>query len=440
MVRCTAPVDVSCRRRCFSHSYSFNTMRSFLPSLLVVALGLGACRGQPEPGTRAADSTGRDGTSSPSSDPQAMNASAESPAEGGYRLLGVLDPERGNLVAFAMKVPRSWQAKQTFTRRWVGAMPQNQIYLDLRAPDGRTQIEYLPSRTYNHADGPTIRQTRGMEQSMGLPISRLPDELPPMPPVTYIRQVLLPFLAQNGFQLRNVGNEMDAPQRRNANGQMESRGSVDGTLPNGNRARVECRITRNVQQIGNDTYTTWMVIPSITQTADDLDTAHGHTVVAQESIVMNPTWMEQNQAAQTRGAQANSELSRQQHEATMGQIDANTAAMTRGHNARMNDIQQQGVANTARHNDRMAAMDRDKAAFDNRMGSMDRQQETRIDGIRGEANYVDPTTGERVKLQDGSNHVYRDNRNPTQYYGTDTPIDAGRIDWQELQKVSLPNR
>jgi hypothetical protein len=105
----------------------------------------------------------------------------------------------------------------------------------------------------------------------------------------------------------------------------------------------------------------------------------------------------------------------------------------------MNDIQQQGVANTARHNDRMAAMDRDKAAFDNRMGSMDRQQESRIDGIRGEANYVDPTTGERVKLQDGSNHVYRDNRNPTQYYGTDTPIDAGRIDWQELRKVSLPN-
>jgi len=102
-------------------SYSFKTMRSFLPSLLIVALGLGACRGKP--GTRAADSTGRDGTSSPSSDPQAMNASAESPAGGGYRLLGVLDPERGNLVAFAMKVPRSWQAKQTFTRRWVGAMP-----------------------------------------------------------------------------------------------------------------------------------------------------------------------------------------------------------------------------------------------------------------------------------------------------------------------------
>ena len=366
-----------------------------------------------------------------------MQATAQSAAGGAYRLLGVLDPEMENMVAFALKVPRGWPVEQSFKRRWEGAIPHNEVYLSLRAPDGRAQIEYLPARSYVYSEGPMSENLRAQAQSMGMSGRMADNELAPMPAVAYVRQVLLPQLARNGFVLRDPGNEQEAPQERGNNQQVKSRGSVDGVLPNGHRARVECRISVSTQQANGDTYYSWSAIPSITQTADELAAAYAHTRVAQESIVMNPTWEQKNQEIQNRGAQANSEASRRQHEATMNQINANSAAMTAAHNQRMSNIQQQGAANTARYNERMAAMDADKAGFDSRMASGDRQQEIRVDAIRGESKYVDPTTGERVKVEDGYNHVYRDRQNPTTYYGANTPIEAGQVDWQELQKVSL---
>jgi hypothetical protein len=107
----------------------------------------------------------------------------------------------------------------------------------------------------------------------------------------------------------------------------------------------------------------------------------------------------------------------------MAGIQANTAAMTRAHEQRMNDIRAFGEANTAR--------------FDERMARGDRDQRLRVDTIRGETKYADPATGERVKVEDGFNHVYRSRQNPELFYGTQTPIDAGALDWQELRKVQL---
>ncbi len=365
-----------------------------------------------------------------------MQDAAAPPPTGPYRLLGLLDPDMGNMVAYAFKVPREWQVQQSFKRRWVGAQPFNDVYINLRSPDGRDQIEYLPARQYVYSDGPMSQDLRAQKQAMGMPTQMADNELAPMPAAAYVQRVLLPQLAQNGLRLSNVSNEQEAPREREGENMM-SRGSVDGTLPNGHRVRVECRLSVNAQQQGGDTFYTWNVVPSITQTAGDLEAAYAHTRVAQESVVRNPTWVQRNRDLQTRGAQANSEASRQQHEAAMGQSRAYTDAMTAGHNARMGDIQRQGAANTARHNDRMAAMDADKPAFDSRMASGDRQQEIRVDAIRGESKYVDPTTGQRSKVEDGYNHVYQDRQNPTVYYGSNTPIDAGKLDWQELQKVSL---
>jgi hypothetical protein len=121
----------------------------------------------------------------------------------------------------------------------------------------------------------------------------------------------------------------------------------------------------------------------------------------------------------------------------MKQMQAGNAAMTRAHEQRMNDIRQFGEANTARFNQRMADMDQNKAAFDAHMSSMDRQQEITVDTIRGVSKYSDPNTGERVKVEDGYNHVYRSNQDPTAYYSTNTPIEANQLDWQELKKVEL---
>lgn len=354
-----------------------------------------------------------------------------------YRLLGVLDPDRDQMVAFAMKVPRDWEAEQSFKRQWEGAVGHHVIQVRLRSPDGASQIEYLPAARYVYAEGPGTESLRAQQRSLGMPTQIAPNELQPMQPVAYIRQFALPYLSQNGLALRDVHHELRAAPERGENGQVLMRGSVDGRLPNGQKARVECRISVQSQQINGDTYYSWSVVPSITQTSGDLEAIHAHTRIAQESITHNPEWQQLEEEAQNRGSQANSATSQRQHQATMDQIHANTAAMTRGHEQRMNNIRQFGEANTARFNERMSQMDQNKAAFDARMNSMDRQHEYTIDTIRGESKYVDPSSGQKMKVEDGYDHVYRSRQNPDSYLGTDTPIQAGQVDWQELRKLQM---
>lgn len=326
-------------------------------------------------------------------------------------------------MAFALKMPSDWRAQQEFHRAWDGAVPLPQIGLTLTSPDGRSQIVYFPSSQYLYGEGPMSNNLRAQKRAMGMPVQASPNEVAPMPPVAYLKQIVLPTLAQNGVNLRELGNEQIAPDVRAENGTLQSRGSLDATLPNGNRARIECRISYSSRQLGSDLYHTWIAIPSITQTSGDLEAIHIHTRVAQDSVVMNPAWLQLEQEAQARGHQANQDASRRQHEDTMNQIRANTAAMTRGHNDRMASIRQFGEANTARFNQRMTDMDRD--------------QRIRVDTIRGESQYANPTTGERTKVQDGHNHIYTSERLPDLYLGTDTPINPGELDWQELQKVQL---
>ena len=355
----------------------------------------------------------------------AVSAPPSAPAQTHpYRLLGVLDPDRERMVAFALKIPSDWRAKQEFHRKWEGAVGLPQISLTLRAPDGRSQIVYFPSTQYLYSQGPMSSNLRAQKRSFGLPEQASPNELAPMPPVQYLRQFFLSTLGQNGMTLRDLGNEQTTPPTPGENGQSQSRGSIDGTLSNGNRARLEARIVQSSQQLGSDTYYTWSVVPSITQTsAGNLEAIHAHTRVAQDSIVRNPAWLKIEQEAQARGYQANQAASRQQHEATMAQIRANTEAMTRGHQQRMEAIRQFGEANTTRFNQRMADMDRD--------------QRIRVDVIRGESKYVNPTTGQQVKVEDGYKYVYNSQTHPNLFLGTDTPIDPGALDWQELQKVQL---
>ena len=340
-----------------------------------------------------------------------------------YRLFAILDPDRDKMVMFACKVPTDWRTQQSFVRRWEGAVGQPQIFITLGAPDQRSQIVYFPSTQYLFSEGPMTENLRAQKRSFGMPTQAAPNELAPMPPVTYLRKVFLPMLVQNGIILRDLGNEQTAPQTRKENGLIEQRGSLDGTLTNGHRARVEVRLSHSSRQLGSDVWHSWSTVTSITQTAGDLEAIHTHTRMVQDSIAMNPAWLKLEQEAQARGSQANQEAGQRQHEATMAGIRANTAAMTRAHEQRMNDIRGFGEANTARFNERMALSDRD--------------QRIRVDTIRGETKYADPATSDRVKVEDGFNHVYRSRQNPELYYGTQTPIDAGALDWQELQKVQL---
>jgi hypothetical protein len=350
-------------------------------------------------------------------------AAANAVRTNNYRLLGILDPDRERMVAFALKIPSDWQAKQEFTRKWEGAVGVPQVGITLNSPDGKSQIVYFPFTRYSYSEGPMTSNLRAQKRAMGFPETS-PGELAIMLPVEYLRKVILTNLEKSGITIKDLGNEQTAPEKRGEEGEILTRGSLDGTMPNGNRVRIEVRISHTSQKLGTDTYHSWSAVPSITQTsAGDIEAIHVHTRMAQDSIVRNPAWMKLEQEAMARGMQANQEASRRQHEATMAQISANTEAMTRAHEQRMSAIRQFGEANTANFNQRMA--------------DMDRQQRIRVDTIRGESKYVNPATGQQVKVEDGHKYVYGSQEHPNLYFTADKPIDTGALDWQELQKVQL---
>ncbi|KAA9325575.1 hypothetical protein F0P96_19805 [Hymenobacter busanensis] len=347
-----------------------------------------------------------------------------------YRLLGVIDPDMNNTVAFALKVPRDWEVKQSFKRKWNGAIPSPQIYLSFRSPDGTQQIEYLPANEYTYSEGPMADNMRAQMQSMGIPNTN-PGELQPRSALAYIKQVLLPELAQRGMRLRDVGNETELPDQPAANQVVKSSAYVDGVLANGRKARVECRMQLQTVRSNGETYYAWQVVPSITQTSGELAASYAHTKAAQESITMNPTWQQLNNDVVQRGMKANSDANDQ----NLADQRRWAEIQQRGHDQRMADIQRSGAANTAAFNDRMNQMDQQHNAYMDRSRSQDRQHEYAVDAIREKEKYADPTTGERVKVDAGYNHVYTDRQG--NYYGSNTPVKATDVNWQELQRVAL---
>jgi hypothetical protein len=324
------------------------------------------------------------------------------PRKSPYRLLGVLDPGISNMVAFAIKIPSGWQVKQRFERQWNGSAPYNQIYVGLRSPDGADQIEYLPSTAYFFTDGPMARNMREMARAYGTQPAT-PGELAPMPALAYIRQVLLPHLARQGVRLAVTGSKEAPPQQTGS--VTRSSAYVAGTLPDGKQARVECLLTLTTTQLNGETYYSWEALPTISQSSHDIAACYAHTKVAQNSFVVNPAWQQQNQQLVSKGVQVNSDINRKNHDIRMDAL-------------------------------RSQAESRD-AAYQARSASQDRQAEAFGDLMKGEAKYEDQATGERVKVADQYQHVYKDQQG--NYIGSNTPIAASQVNWQELQRVSLPD-
>ena len=421
-------------------------MRYFSMLLLTMAVGMMACgnaasdTAEAEENNSSQTDSAMDATvnSEEAADGQPAQGKPQPPKAGQYRLLGLLDPDFNNMVAFALKVPRGWQVNQSFKRVWDGAVPNAQVYISFRSPDAAQRIDYLPLNLYMYSDGPGAQRLRQQKQQMGIDPSLAPNELAPMPALTYLKRILLPQLAQNGVELSGIGNERTMPSHpsKTSAGLTESSASVDGVLANGRKVRVEARMALGKQAINGDTYYQWSVVPSITQTSGDLAATYAHTKTAQESIVINPAWQKKNGELMAKGYQANSEASRRNHEATMGNIAANTAANTAAHIGRMNDIAAAGAANTDRHNGRMADMDKNMASYQANEARKDGQHEAYVDNvIRNETKYANPSTGERVKLDNRYEHAYTDGKGT--YYQSNTPLRASDVNWQELGKVSL---
>jgi hypothetical protein len=62
-----------------------------------------------------------------------------------------------------------------------------------------------------------------------------------------------------------------------------------------------------------------------------------------------------------------------------------------------------------------------------------------VDTIRGEHKYLDPTTGQMVKVEAGYENVYRNTGTVlagARILATDSPLDPQRVHWVQLQKQS----
>ena len=380
-------------------------------------------------GDGAADTEGDASTTAFSDQP----GQSQSPGTGEYQLLGIKDPGLGS-IAFAFKIPRGWISKQSFQRKWVGAMPMTQIYVLFRSPDASEQIEYLPASNYVYSDGPGPDNLRRYQQSMGMQPRLAENELAPMSALTYLTRVLLPQMAQNGAALSDIGNEREtAPHSETSPGSAEphmaSSASVDGVLPNGNQARVEVKLGLFEGRTYQDVAYSWWATPSITQTASgNLDATFAHTETANASIVSNPAWLRENNALLEKGNQATLEAIRRNHTAAMANI------------AKWGEISRSNAAaNRARIKNSAAASDaRRKELIDSstaRMAENDRINEHYVDNvIDSKTKYTDPTTGEQVKLDNRYNHTYA---NDGVYYQSDAPIQSTDVNWQEMEKVPL---
>ncbi|NML67065.1 hypothetical protein HHL22_17805 [Hymenobacter sp. RP-2-7] len=378
-------------------------------SLLPLATLLAACEGASPTATAHAAQAARDLAQATAAAPSSTEPAATAPMTptaptpppaAPYTVRGILDPGMQNIVAFALKIPRGWHLQQAFTRKWNGATPITQVSLRLLAPDGQQQIDFLPERPYYYQDGPTARSLRQQAASMGLATPRHDEyELPPMAPLAYIRQVLLPNLAQQGFRLQPTG------QHEQPAGGSSATGYVDGRLPNGRRARVECVVNTHATNMSGEVYYQWAALPSITQTSGELAPTFAYTQAARKSFSINPAWQRLNQQLTQRGQHSNQEATQRDAEAY------------RAYQQHQLALQQQTTADRQRLQDQIA--------------------QARGDLLSGKTRYDNPATGDRYRVDDRYNHVYQDRNGAL--HGSNVPLDAGALDWQELQQVELKN-
>ncbi|GAB3583131.1 hypothetical protein GCM10027345_28340 [Hymenobacter daeguensis] len=333
-----------------------------------------------------------------------MTPETPPPPAAPYTVRGVIDPGIHNMVAFAIKVPRGWQFMQRFTRKWNGSQPVNQVSLKLLAPGDARQIDFLPERPYYFQDGPTSRSLRQQAASMGMAMPPHDEyELAPMSPLVYIRQVLLPNLAQQGLTLQPTGSH-EQPAHATGPGVVSATGYVDGRLPNGRVARVEVVLNTQARNMNGETYYNWAALPAITQAGPgELAATYAHTQAARKSFIVNPAWQRESQQLSQQGQAANQRIT-QQDKAAYEAFQQHEQQLSK----------------------EMAA-DRER--------SQRQIAEGRGDVLSGKARYDNTTTGERYRIDDRYSHVYQDRNGAL--HGSSVPLDAGALNWQELQRVEM---
>jgi hypothetical protein len=309
----------------------------------------------------------------------------------------------GNMVAFAVQTPTSWKMQQSFTRAWNGSTPINQIYIRVVSPDQSVMIDFLPYTPYYYADGPTTRSLRATAGAYGVQQTHA-GEMPPMQPTDYIKRVLLPQLAQKGLQIR-MNNERNLQGKQSGPNSQVLYGYVDGAMSNGKQVRVDCMVTLTTTNMNGELYYNWEAYPSVILSNGNLEANYAHVMNARNTFKVNPSWQQKNSQLVRNGNIDNRNIDQRNHDMTQDYY---------------NHVQKTG-----------------EDIADMRNKSSDRRNESFRDVIGGQAKYESAETGERIKLADKYNHVYRDKQG--NIYGSNTPGDNGQFDWEELQRVETKN-
>ena len=328
------------------------------------------------------------------------DANTENGSSGAYQGYEIKDPGIHNMSAILLQIPNGWQAQNSFTRIWNGSTPVNQVYVKTVSADNTSSVEILPYSPYYYADGPTTRSLRETSRSMGMEQKLQPFEMPPMNPLVYIKQIVLPRLQQNGISFQ-ISNEQDIGEQNQFKGQPASRHAyVDGRLSDGRNIRVECGIQLSANNMNGEIYYNWSAFPAII-TGNNLDENYDILKHIRGTVLYNPEWEQQCNAMNRKGNTANAEIAQKNFENVKAYREA------------VNNIHQ-GVT-------------------DYRNASNDRNNESFRDVLGGEAKFENPNNGEWVRLDDNYKHYYTDEKG--NYYGSNDPMDYKAMGWTEVNRL-----
>ncbi len=311
------------------------------------------------------------------------------------------DPGIKNMSAMILQIPSDWHAQNSFTRIWNGSTPINQLYIKAVSPDNQSSVEILPYMPYYYADGPTTRSLRETSSSMGMKQQYQPFELPPMEPLAYIKQFILPRLQQNGISFQATDEKDLENQQQFKNVASSRHGYIDGKLNDGRNIRVECGIILTSNNVSGEIYYNWSVLPAVMISSGDVNACYDILKHIRSTVMYNPEWEQACAQLNRKGNAANAEIAQKDFENVKNYREA------------INTIHQ-GIT-------------------DNRNNSTDKNNESFKDVIGGEAKFENPNNGERIRLDDKYKHYYTDEKG--NYYGSNEPLDYKSMSLTEVNRL-----
>jgi hypothetical protein len=301
---------------------------------------------------------------------------------GGTKTYQLTDPTMNNLSMSSWEIPVDWKGTHRVDLQWSGSVPVPAVYLKFSSADEKQSFEIFPTYRYVYLEGETTNALRSYGQEM-------PNNIAPMSPSEYLQRVIVPEIRKNGGKMEVASMHNIPSPAAQSQSFRQTIAEALGTV-NGMKMKLLLTINQNIMAYGGNRQTNWDVTIASVVSTTDLQDAVAIAEQIFKSASPNPEW--QREYAQL---------------VNKGIGDNRSIAVTRFQNSQQNNADLQRTYDGMNQN------------FSNKFN-----QPTSPgfgDYIRGEGTYLDPNTGERVKLDYGKAYQYKDNYG--QYHGTDTRID-----------------